>query len=614
MDAHKLVVHDVPVLVVGGGPVGMLTAAQLAHHRIQCMLAERNLETTKWPKMDITNCRSMELLRRLNLADGLRNIVSVGVPQNYSLDVIFSTGLGDGGEVITKWDLPCPNDWRARISQQNDGSLPREPYQRCSQAIFEAWLKPVIEANPLVDCHFGLKFESLHETADGVTSLLRNTTTGEHHIVKSKYVIGCDGAGSRVRKSSKMKLTGGPIPAAMYLVHFKSRDLARLQKQGQFWHIYFTNGGVIISQDEVDTFTTHLPISLDEDTDKFDPKEIVYRVLGGHTGPFHIDIDKIMVNNAWRANLAVADDYRSELGRVFLAGDSAHQNIPTGGYGMNMGVGDAYDIGWKVAAVLNGYGGEHLLKSYNDERRSVAFRNVERSGHHFSVIGKYIELVGEGGKLLSTTEEAKNLKKRITEHLQSNDGENKDHGIEMDYRFPDSYVVIKDGSKEKEWNPRNYTPSTTPGSRAPHVYLRDDKTSIFDLYGEDYTIVDFTSSGKVSASFEEVAKSLGIPLKRVHLPSEQHVRSIWERDIVLVRPDGIVSWRSDNQGADTLDAEAIKHVLLVSVGQRATNTEKAKRSTELKAFTSSVGNVDQDTGNFEKMAIFQTGEDYEVPV
>ncbi|RFU23973.1 hypothetical protein B7463_g12365, partial [Scytalidium lignicola] len=457
MSSYKLIVHDVPVLVVGGGPVGMLTATQLAHHGVQCMLAERNLELTKWPKMDITNCRSMELLRRLKLADELRKI-----------------------------------------------------------ALFEAWLKPVIEANPLINCYFGLKFKSLSETSDGVVSLLRDTTTEQYHIVKSKYLVGCDGSGSRVRKASKINLTGGPVPSALYLVHFKSRDLAKLRKQGQFWHIYFTHGGFIISQDEVNTFTAHLLISLDEDVDRFDPKEIVYKVLGGHAGLFHIDIDKIMVNNAWRLNLVVADNYRSKRGCVFPAGDSVHQNIPTGGYGMNTGVADAYDIGWKLAAVLNGYAGEYLLQSYNTERRPVTLRNVERSDLHFSVVTTYIGMASEKGTdvLLSATEEAK---------------------------FPDSPVVVNDGSEEKEWNPSHYTPSTWPGVRAPHVFLKDGTTSIFDLYGENYTVIDFTADGIISQEFQEAASSIRVPLKRVHLPSEPHVRSVWERGVVLVRPDGFLA-------------------------------------------------------------------------
>lgn len=201
--------HEAPVLVVGAGPVGLIAAIQLARKGIRCIIAERNLDTTRWPKMDITNCRNMELLRRLGLADGLRE---QGVAQNFSFDVLFSTGLGDG-ERITKWDLPSPDSWRDRIRKQNDGSMPHQPYQRCSQAVFEAWLKPIIQAEPLIESYFGLQFQSLAEkdTEEMVLSQLLDVTSGQLHTVRSQYVIGCDGAGSRVRKSIGGQLIGGPV-------------------------------------------------------------------------------------------------------------------------------------------------------------------------------------------------------------------------------------------------------------------------------------------------------------------------------------------------------------------------------------------------------------------
>jgi FAD-dependent monooxygenase len=124
--------------------------------------------------------------------------------------VLVSTGLTDPGSVVAKWNLDSPDQWRTRILEQNDGSMPREPYQRCSQAVFEAWLKPQIQAEPLINAVFGLKFEKLTETDGGVESEL-SAADGEQYIVKSQYVIGCDGAGSRVRKSIGSVLEGGPV-------------------------------------------------------------------------------------------------------------------------------------------------------------------------------------------------------------------------------------------------------------------------------------------------------------------------------------------------------------------------------------------------------------------
>ena len=600
--------HETSVLVVGGGPAGLILSLQLARHGTKCILVERNEDTTKWPKMDVTNCRSMELLKRLDICQALRG---VGVPQHFSFDVLFSSGLSDGGELIAKWDLESPDEWRKKIRQQNDGSMPSEPYQRCSQAIFEAWLKPRIQAEPLISSYFGMKFESLTENKEDVQSQLIDQKTGELHVVKSKYVVGTDGAGSRVRREIAGELIGGPVPAAMYLVHFKSKDLTRLQRQGQFWHIFFSHGAAIIAQDEVDTWTSHYPVSLDTDIASLDPEETVFKVLGGSIGPYPIKIDKVLVVSSWRPSICIVDHYRSSGGRVFLSGDSAHQNIPTGGYGMNTALGDSFDIGWKLSAVLAGWGGQHLLDSYELERKPVAMRNIEHSGVHWEVHAAYWGWVRESeeGLIAARTEAGDKFRKRIANHVTELDGENKDQGIELGYRCNGSPVVVPDTEVEEPmWEKRSYVPSTWPGSRVPHVYLKDGKTSIFDLFGNRFTLVDFTAHGIFIAVFDEAARNLKIPLKLVHLPSESRVRKIWERDAVLVRPDDHVAWRASVSGNAKVGAEEI---LLVAVGKTSalSNTEKgtelqaAATALEQKGFSGTIGNVDQS--KVEMLADFQ---------
>ncbi|KIV81897.1 hypothetical protein PV11_04046 [Exophiala sideris] len=588
--------HETPVLVVGAGPAGLILALQLATNGIKCMLVERNLDTTKWPKMDITNCRSMELLKRLNIDQGLREI---GVPQHYSFDVNFSTGLSDGGELLAKWDLPSPDWWREHIKEQNDGSMPREPYQRCSQAIFEAWLKPRIQEEPLVDSYFGMKFETLIENDTGVECELTDVS-GEKHVVRAEYVVGCDGGGSRVRREIGGKLIGGPVPGGLFLVHFKSRDLSRIQRQGQFWHIFFTTGSAIIAQDEVDTWTAHTLVPLDFDTSTLDPKEAVYRVLGGSVGPYPIEIDEVLVTSTWRPNICIAEKYISPGGRVFLSGDAAHQNIPTGGYGMNTAVADSFDIGWKLAAVLSGYGGPALLQSYETERRPVAARNIEQSGLHWQVHGVYKDLVQESGNaVISKTPEGEGIRAKIAQHVTTNDGENKDHGIELGYRYNGSRVVVpcEDGVKEPEWNRTHYVPSTWPGARAPHVFLKDGHTSIFDLFGigRQFTIVDFSPDARYAVAFVPIAAKLGIPLESLHLPDEPHVRKVWERDAVLVRPDDHVAWRL-SQSEDRLDVQDVERILSIAVGRGDAEQSNGVEVKEMKenGFTGTIGNVDQD--------------------
>jgi hypothetical protein len=397
----------------------------------------------------------------------------------------------------------------------------------------------------------------------------------------------------------------------MYLVHFKSRDLSRLQRQGQFWHIFFTSGSAIIAQDEKDTWTVHYPIPIDFDVSTLDPTEIVYKVLGGALEPFPIEIDEILVTSNWRPNICLADRYMSEKGRVFLSGDAAHQNIPTGGYGMNTAVGDSFDLGWKIAAAVKGYGGKALMQSYEEERRPVAAKNIDQSGLHWMVHAKVWEWC-KGKDIVSQSDDAKSLRARIQKHVSANDAENKAHGLELGYRYSNSSVVNHelDGSKGPEWSLFDYVPSTWPGVRAPHVFLKDGATNIFDHFGagQEYTLVDFTSDGSYMTKFRPVAQALGIPVKYVHLTDESHARKVWEREAVLVRPDDHVAWRAPS-ALEQSDLD-VENILLIAVGQRQSRKLATPNSgyfaglvTPERSFAGTVGNVDQN--NVELLGAFQ---------
>jgi FAD-dependent monooxygenase len=379
----------------------------------------------------------------------------------------------------------------------------------------------------------------------------------------------CDSTSSRTsQRFFRLLITGEYLQTDGYVLGaFQIPRLDHASQQGQFWHIFFSHGGVIISQDEVDTWTTHLPISLDTDWASLDAEEAIRTVLKGSctTPPPSIKIDNILVKSAWRPNICIAERYTSKGTRVFLSGDAAHQNIPTGGYGMNTAVGDSFDIGWKLAAVVKGYGGRSLLDSYEVERKPVAVRNIERSGVHHQVHFHYVGWVRDAGPGVVLTDEGKGrqLRQRIADHVRSRDGENQDHGVELGYRYEGSPVIFPDSHMRAalEWNYRHYIPSTWPGSRAPHVYLADGDTSIFDLFSHDYTLVDFSKDGSWAAQFSKTAARLEIPLKIVHLPDEAHHAQVWERQALLVRPDDHVAWRAPVEvAAAEVDVERVLEI------------------------------------------------------
>lgn len=531
------------VLIIGAGPVGLVLAKELARHGVRSMLIERNLETTRWPKMDITNCRSMELLRRLGLDQRLRQ---VGVPTQYSFDVLFATGLD--GHQITRWDLPSPDRWQQRIAASNDGTLPQVAYQRCSQEVFEAWMKQLCVEDPLIDVRAGWRFDALSQDDSGVTATVTHTVSGQTQQIRAQYLVGCDGGASAVRKSIGIALQGHAAPRRARQVHFKSRDLTALHRHGQFWHIFFTTPATIIAQDEVDTWTIQRYFPPEFDPSDLDSEEVITGALGKK-----IAVDKILVSSVWQPQLLLADRYVA--GRVILAGDSAHQNIPTGGYGMNTGTGDATDIGWMLAGLVQGWGGAGLLQAYEDERRPVAERNVARSERHANIHVRWRARMNETLVHASTPEGAAH-RAELGAFIQQERGENEEHGIELGYRYEQSAVIRHEGGAAPHWEHRNYVPTTWPGGRPPSVHLADG-SDLFDRLGPQFTLVDFSacsgSSGSAATSgandLRNAAKACGLPMQYLPL-HDPHARGLWERDLVLVRPDQHVAWRGNAAPAD----------------------------------------------------------------
>ncbi|KAJ9493700.1 hypothetical protein H2202_010822 [Exophiala xenobiotica] len=471
--------------------------------------------------MDLTNVRSMEIFRKLGLVQGLRE---QGVAAHIPYNVRISTGLSRP-ESITNWFHPSVNEYRIRIADKNDGTMPLEPWQRISQAIFEQWLKGRCDESPLIDARFNHRVEDLQEVENGARVTVTDQKTGLKKIILSHYAVGCDGGSSMVRRSLGIPLHGGPIPAYVLLVHFKSRDLSRLHAQGRFWHLFFVGNegltGAAIAQNEVDTWTTHLFLPLEKDSDSISSQEAVETSLGGLHGRYPVKIDRVLVRSTYRPRIAIAQSYSSSNGRILLAGDAAHQNIPTGGYE------------------------PQLMDSYESERRPVAVDSIEHSGVHMKVHMDVAQILqGRAGALDEDSEEGRKLRRALHEHYQKHNGENIDLGIEMGYRYQ-SHAIFTEDSQPPKFSPSAYIPSTYPGSRAPHMYLGDG-TPIFDHYGKYFSLVEFSDGADYGSDLLLKAAELGwTPIKLVRLAGEDHAYSVWGRRLVLVRPDGHVTWRGD---------------------------------------------------------------------
>jgi 2-polyprenyl-6-methoxyphenol hydroxylase-like FAD-dependent oxidoreductase len=484
----------------------MTLARTLASFGVRSLLVERNASTTRHPKMDITNGRSMELFRRLGLVDRLR---AVGVPEENNFDVSWITSLAreKGGRELHRFRYPSVVEKRAEILALNDGSQPREPAMRVSQIVIEPVLQAAIVDDPLVDARWGVAVEDFTQDAAGVTVTLRTVGTGATQQVRCDFLAGCDGGSSTVRDKLGFRLDGRAAVAHRYMIHFRSDARDLLQAFGVAWH-YQTARGTLIAQDDKENWTLQTRPPPEVDVASLDPD----RVLEAWAGrPFP---RQILVANPWFAHLLLAERYQE--GRVFLAGDAAHQYIPTGGYGMNTGIADAVDLGWKLAATLKGFAGPRLLASYEAERRPVGHRNRLASERHTDVRIKISELY-------QRVADPDALARGIA---ALGNAENESWGIELGYRY--------DGV---EGDPVIYQPTTAPGARLPSTFLRDG-SALYDRLGPWFTLLVFGG-----ADPSRLIDAAPAPLDTVMV--DDPVAPIYEAKMVLVRPDTHVAWRGN---------------------------------------------------------------------
>lgn len=524
----------VPVLIAGGGPVGMTLALNLARYGIRSIVAERNETTTRHPKMDLTNGRSMELFRRLGLTDKLRD---AGVPRDNAFDISWVTDLV-GGE-LHRFEYPSANDWADIIERDNDGTHPREPGLRVSQIMIEPVLKQAIDDNPLIEVRFGTRFEKIvMQDGDGVTSLIVSESTGDITEVRSSYLIGCDGGGSRVRRQIGIELDGQMEVAGAHMVHFRTGDRDLFQRRGPTWH-YQNGRGTIIAQNDDDIYTLQAWLIPGLGIEEMRAGDLLENWVGRK---FEYEI---LQANCWAANFVVAERYRH--GRVLLAGDSAHQFIPTGGYGMNSGMADAAGLSWVLAASIQGWGGDRLLDGYEHERRATAWWHLEAAQRHMAVRMQIGQLYEEAGDLLAEGAEGDAKRAELGKKIAAiGNAENESWGVELGYRYDGSPLIWHEPEPPKI-DPLTYVPNTVPGARLPHIFL-EPGVSVHDRLGIFFSLL--VLDGGDTSAMESAADELDIPLAIVRL-DRPDLRSIYQCNFILVRPDQHVAWRGDHLPADT---------------------------------------------------------------
>lgn len=532
---------DTQVLVVGGGPVGLTLAIDLGRRGVRCTLIEQKEAPQFLPKMERCNARTMEIFRRMGIADRVR---AVGLRADIPMDVFIILSLAE--PPLLHQPYPSVNKARAEIRACGDGSMPLEPYQLISQYTLEPLLKSIAEGLPSVTVRYGCQLESFTQDESGVTARVKDAS-GTSGAIGASYMVGCDGGASTVRKQLGISLRGEynllELRQALYRCDelFERLPVGNGPGKGRHYHVADGNSTFLIMQDSTRHFTLHAVVDKDDDM-----KALFERTVA-------IPVKYEMLTCApWRQNLVLADRYRN--GRVFLAGDAVHLVVPTGGLGMNSGVGDAIDLSWKLAATLQGWGGPALLESYEHERRQVGERNVGAS--RYASLGRrkwraqYRPNIRENTPAGVATRE--NLVRvACAEQPKSNEM----IGAELGYRYVDSPIVCDiPGGPEHRF--RDYEPSTWPGARLPHVWLADGAPMQDRIPYEGYTLLRLGRTNADTSALAESLRALGAPVAVLDVPDDAP-RQVYGHDLLLLRPDLHVVWRGNQQPEDPGNVAAI---------------------------------------------------------
>jgi 2-polyprenyl-6-methoxyphenol hydroxylase-like FAD-dependent oxidoreductase len=517
-----LVADDLPVLIVGAGPVGLAVAGDLAWRGVPSLLVEKANGVITQPKMDLIGPRTMEFCRRWGIEDAVRNC-----PYNpdHPQDNVWLESLT--GYEFGREPFPCPRE----VKPPPQSPVRRE---RCPQDMFDPILLKWVQSMPEARISFNTELISFTEHELGVSAVI--SSNGEEKRVEASYLVGADGGSSSVREILGIQMQGKPALTYATNVIFRCKDFWALhEKRKAYRYIFIGLEGTwatLVAIDGHDRF--RFSVVGDGTKRSYTPDEIRLLICRAMGKPFDFEILSVM---PWVRRELVAERYGSR--RVFIAGDAAHVNSPTGAFGMNTGMQDAVDLSWKLWATLEGWGGPALLRSYEVERRPVALRNVaEASANLKRMLSPREALSPQVFQPGPEGDAAREVFGSLYTQAMKREWYTLD--IHLGFHYEGSPVIEPDGQPEPADPPMIYTQTARPGSRAPHAWL-EPGFSTLDLYGRKFVLLRLDANIDVESFMAAAAHSrLPVSVKTIADPS---VRELYGAPLVLVRPDGMVAWR-----------------------------------------------------------------------
>jgi 2-polyprenyl-6-methoxyphenol hydroxylase-like FAD-dependent oxidoreductase len=521
---------ETPVLIVGGGPVGLALAADLGWRGAPCLVIEQGEGPADHPRATAINARSMEFMRRWGVADAVRK---ASAPEDFPHTALYCTTLS--GFEIARIDRPHHGGRGATTTSP-------ERAQRCNQI----WLDPILRDLAIsfknVDLRYRWRLEELSQTDDHVVATVHDLARDERHRIVARYAIDCSGGHSVIRRQLGMTMSGSP-----YLGHF----LSIFVKVPELWKHHAMGKAALINFVEPEGLWRNLVILDGRELYRFGVRGKQY-----YDAPEQVDVERmfnevigdsvpheIISVRRWVARNVVSDAYRN--GRVFFAGDAAHLNHPSSGLGLNTGLSDAVDLGWKLAATLAGWGGPQLLGSYETERQPVGRRNIG----HADVSHQGDREREPPPEIFQDTPEGERGRRKMGDAIvASMTRKFITDGLALGYRYDPSPICWNEADAAPHASVEDYHPNAVTGSRAPHAWLAEHRSTI-DLYGRGFTLVRFGDSAPDVSAIARAFSERGVPLS-VETVGNPAIAGLYQRRLVLVRPDGHVAWRADAPPAD----------------------------------------------------------------
>lgn len=512
----------VPVVIVGGGPVGLSMAILLQRFGIQFVLVERSATTTDHPKARGTYARTMEIFRQWGI-DGLMK----------------RHALPDGSDFFTFCKSMTGHEWGRTNPEPNVGHSPCWKIIQSQDTVEEELLdhaRKNMAARDIGRILFGHEFLQYGEDSSGIEVATRELASGETTTWQAQYLIAADGAASTVRRQADIEMRG-PATVAVMANEYWRADLSQVRDAHLCagWRVHAKDSpypiSTVLNTNGRDKWLTLMPVGRDADEragERTDDE--VVRLARALSGVPNLDA-KVINRSVWRMSRQVAASFRK--GRVLLVGDSAHRFPPNGGYGMNSGIQDAHNLAWKLAFVLKGLAGPRLLDSYDSERRPVAESNADFSLHNAARFIQCDEALRAGNV------------DRINFWIRDSDNHIHSIGQSLGFVYEDG-AVIPDGTGRHLWNPRYYQPSDRPGARFPHRWLDLARQhSTLDWFDQDFVLVAGPKAGEWMEAARQVSQAgkLPIQVRQLEEADPHDGFLLGQRGAVLVRPDGHVAWR-----------------------------------------------------------------------